>query len=211
MRIIKTKADIKDGVDYLSGVDERFAFAVAEAGMPPLRRRKGGFEALLQVLVSQQLSVAAANGIWKRVTEAGFTEPKTILGAEDEALRACGLSRPKIRYARAMAEAHEDGSLCLKTCAKSPVDDAIAMLTQVKGIGTWTAEIYLMFSVGHSDVFAPKDLALQESARMLFGLDERPSDKALAELAEPWSPWRAVAARILWSYYHVAKGREGVT
>lgn len=210
MRIIENMVDIEEGVVALGNSEPRFADAVALAGLPPLRRHPPGFAQLLRILIGQQLSVAAAEGIWARVVAAEMTTPEAILGSDEDTLRGLGFSRPKVRYAYAMAEAVQSGALCLEDCASASCEDAIAMLTEVKGIGSWTAEIYLMFCVGHSDVFAPKDLALQEGARMLFELPDRPKPDALSELAEHWSPWRAVAARILWSYYHVAKGREGV-
>jgi len=129
---------------------------------------------------------------------------------DDEALRALGLSRPKVRYARTITAAVESGALDLDACAVLPVEEAMAMLTAVTGIGTWTGELYLMFCVGRADIFADKDLALQESARMLFDLPARPDPKTLSAMAAAWSPWRGVAARVLWDYYRVAKGREGV-
>lgn len=211
MRIIETEQDIAEGVAHLVAVEPRFATAVREAAPIPLRRRPDGFASLMQALVGQQLSVAAAAGIWARLEDAVEITPKSILALDGEALRECGLSRPKVRYAKAIAEAVQSKMLCFDSCRDAEVDDAIRMLTDVKGIGSWTAEIYLMFSVGRADVFAPKDLALQEAARLLFGLNERPDHKTLAAMAEPWSPWRAVAARVLWAYYRVAKGREGIT
>ncbi len=120
-------------------------------------------------------------------------------------MRACGLSRQKIRYAKALAEADID-YVALRT---APTDEVVTTLTAVPGIGTWTAEIYAMFSLGHADVFAHGDLALQEGARMLFGLDARPKERAMRTMAADWSPWRAVAARLLWAYYAVEKQREG--
>ena len=145
--------------------------------------------------------------MWNRLCERSATDPAVLRSMDDQALRDCGLSRPKIRYARAIAEAGIDyGAL-----ARMPEAEAVAALTAVKGIGTWTAEIYLMFAVGRADVIAAGDLALQESARALFGLPARPSDPELRALAEPWSPWRAVAARLLWSYYRVLKNREGIS
>jgi DNA-3-methyladenine glycosylase II len=126
--------------------------------------------------------------------------------AGDDDLRACGLSRQKMRYVRALAEADLD-YMALRT---APDDAVIAMLVALPGIGRWTAEIYAMFSLGRADVFAPGDLALQEAARVLFGLDGRPSEKDLRRRAEDWSPWRGVAARLLWAYYRVAKEREGI-
>ncbi len=210
MRIIETEADIAEGVAHLSAIEPRFAGAIEIAGMPPLRRRAQGFSPLLQIIVGQQVSVAAANGIWGRVTEAGVDTPARVLAMTEDELRALGLSRPKVRYAKAIADALHSRSLDLDFCAKGDVDDAMAMLTAVKGIGTWTAQIYLMFCVGRADIFADKDLALQESARVLFDLDARPTHTEIAAMAEQWSPWRGVAARILWSYYRHAKGREGV-
>jgi len=210
MRIIETRGDLAEGIAHLVAVEPRFAHAVERAGMPPLRRRPPGFASLLNIIVGQQVSVAAADGIWRRVAGAGADTPARVLAMDDDELRGLGLSRPKVRYARAIAEAMKDGSLDLDACATLPVDEAMAMLMAVTGIGTWTAELYLMFCVGRADIFADKDLALQESARLLFDLDARPDPKALSAMAEPWSPWRGVAARVLWSYYHVAKGREGV-
>jgi DNA-3-methyladenine glycosylase II len=121
-------------------------------------------------------------------------------------LRGCGLSRQKIGYARAIAESGID----FAALRRMPDESVVAELVRIKGIGVWTAEIYAMFSLGRADVFAPGDLALQESAARLFALEARPGEKALREMARAWSPWRAVAARLLWAYYRVEKGREGV-
>ena len=209
-RIIKNNADIAEGVAALIEIEPKFRIAVENSGPIPLRRKPSGFAPLLQAIVGQQISVAAAAGIWKRIEAANAVKPDAILAMSDEDLRACGLSRPKVKYARAIAEAVTDGTLCFDHCRDAPVEEAVAMLTAIKGVGDWTAEIYLMFSVGRADVFASKDLALQESARRLFGLGERPTGKEMALMAEAWSPWRAVAARILWAYYRSEKGREGV-
>lgn len=210
-RIIETEADIAAGVAALIVIEPRFAEAVNACDAIPLRRRSAGFASLLQAIVGQQISVAAAACIWGRIEAAGAVTAEAVLALSDEKLRGLGLSRPKARYAHAIAEACKTGTLNFDFCRDAPVEDAIAALTAIKGIGTWTAEIYLMFSVGRADVFAPKDLALQESARLLFGLDRRPSSAELSTIAEAWSPWRAVAARILWAYYRTAKGREGVS
>jgi len=211
MRIIEGEDDLAEGVAHLIAVEPRFAKAMEAIGKPPLRRRAPGFASLLQIIVGQQVSVAAADGIWRRVAEGGADTPERVLAMEDEDLRALGLSRPKVRYAKAIAAAMGDGSLDLDACATGEVEDAMRMLTAVTGIGTWTAEIYLMFCVGRADIFADKDLALQESARVLFDLKARPDPRTLSVMAEAWSPWRGVAARVLWSYYRVAKGREGVS
>lgn len=209
MRVIETQEDIAEGVAHLCAVEPRFAAAVAAGADPPLRRRAGGFGGLVAIIVSQQVSVASGNAIFARVADAGRAEPAALLAASDEALRGLGLSRPKIRALRAAAEAARDGRLCFTRQRALAVDAAMAEMTAITGIGPWTAEIYQMFAVGRADVFAPKDLALQEAARALFGLAARPSPTALSEMAEPWSPWRAVAARTLWAYYRVIKGRSG--
>ncbi len=211
MRIIETEADLAEGVAHLLAVEPRFGAAIDAIGQPPLRRRAPGFAALLKIIVGQQVSVAAADGIWQRVEQAGATTPDRVLAMTEDDLRACGLSRPKTRYAIAIAQAMRSGTLDLDFCARAPAEDAMTMLTAITGIGTWTAEIYLMFCVGRADIFADKDLALQESARLLLDLSERPTHKQMAEIAAAWSPWRGVAARVLWSYYHVAKGRAGLS
>ncbi len=205
-RIITSHDCVAEGAAYLAGIEPRFAQALTRTGPLPLRLRADGFAALLSAIVSQQVSVASANAIWKRLQEARLTGPRKVLWASDEDLRACGLSRQKIRYAKALAEARINyGDL-----RASPTDEVIATLVDVPGIGRWTAEIYAMFSLGRADVFAPGDLALQEAARILFDAEARPSERALREMSEAWAPWRAVAARLLWAYYRVAKEREGI-
>lgn len=205
-RIIETPDCVAEGAAWLAAREPRFAEALAVTGPLPLRRKKDGFEPLLGAIVSQQVSVAAADAIWGRLREARLTGPRKIMWASDEDLRACGLSRQKVRYARALAEARID----FKELRDAPDAEVMARLTEVSGIGVWTAEIYAMFSLGRADVFAPGDLALQESARLLFGLEERPKDRAFRAMAEDWAPWRAVAARLLWAYYRHAKDREGI-
>lgn len=205
-RIIISDDCVAEGAAWLATADPRFAAALEATGPLPLHRRKDGFEQLLSAIVSQQVSVAAANAIWNRLRAAKLTGPRKVMWATEEELRACGMSRQKIKYAKALAEARID----FKALRDAPTDQVVATLTQVSGIGVWTAEIYAMFSLGRADVFAPGDLALQEGARILFDLPERPKEKALRIMAEDWSPWRAVAARLLWAYYHVAKDREGI-
>ena len=205
-RIIETPACVAEGAQYLAEHHPKFAEALELIGPIPLRRRSDGFESLLDAIVGQQVSVAAADAIWARLKAARLTGPRKISAASDDELRACGLSRQKIRYARELAAS----GIRYKELRSTPTDDIIVQLTQVPGIGTWTAEIYAMFSLGRADVFAPGDLALQEAARALFDLPQRPTEKELRQMAEAWSPWRAVAARVLWAYYHVAKDREGI-
>ncbi|MEM7522305.1 MAG: DNA-3-methyladenine glycosylase 2 family protein [Pseudomonadota bacterium] len=207
MRIVETEADVAEGAAYLAGACPRMAHALQIIGDPPLRRRADGFSALLQAIVSQQVSVAAARGIWARVEAAGLSREDAVDAADEDALRAVGLSRPKARYAKALADARLDYA----ALRSSPEDEAIETLTAVKGVGVWTAEIYLMFAVGRADVFAPGDLALRIAAEALYETPERPSEPALREMSEAWRPWRSVAARILFTYYHHLKGREGAT
>ena len=205
-RIIETPDCVAEGAAHLAHHHPEFAHAISLIGPVPLRRRRDGFAALLDAIVGQQVSVAAADAIWGRLKTARLTGPRKISAASDDDLRACGLSRQKIRYARALAAS----GIKYNALRSTPTDEIISELTQVTGIGTWTAEIYAMFSLGRADVFAPGDLALQEAARILFELPERPSEKQLRQMAEAWSPWRAVAARVLWAYYRVAKEREGI-
>ncbi|MDE0113555.1 MAG: DNA-3-methyladenine glycosylase 2 family protein [Albidovulum sp.] len=205
-RTIESPDDIDEGLRFLAGVEPRFDYARELTGPLPLRRRNEGFEALLDMIVSQQVSVAAGDAIWKRIEQSGLDKPTRVIVASDEEFRECGLSRQKIRYARALAASNID----YDELRQLPDSEIVSVLTRVTGIGRWTAEIYAMFALGRRDVIAAGDLALQESARRLFGLDKRPSESRLRTLAAPWSPWRAVAARLLWAFYRVALNREGI-
>ena len=205
-RIITGDADVAEGADWLAAHVPQFATALAATGPLPLRLRADGFDALIGAIISQQVSVASANAMRAKMDAAGLTHETAILTAGEDGLRAAGLSRQKIRYALALAEAGID----YDALRSESTDDVVKKLTAVTGIGVWTAEIYAMFSLGRADVFAPGDLALQEAVRMLFGFDSRPSERALRELAQDWSPWRAVAARLLWAYFRGAKDREGI-
>ncbi|MBE0414895.1 MAG: DNA-3-methyladenine glycosylase 2 family protein [Yoonia sp.] len=177
-------------------------------GLPPLplRLKPDGFAQLLSAIVSQQVSVAAAAAIWGRMVDARMTTPANVTAAPADDLRALGLSRQKVRYAHALASAGID----YDALRDAPTSDVTRTLTAVPGIGIWTAEIYAMFSLGRADVFAPGDLALQEAARMIFDLPDRPKERALRDMAQGWSPWRSVAARIMWAYYGQSKQREGI-
>ena len=205
-RIIRTIADVEEGAAVLCERCPRLAQARELTGPLPLRRRPDGFEQLLNAIVSQQVSVAAADAIWSRMKAARLTGPRKIKWADDEDLRNVGLSRQKIRYARALAGARIDYA----ALRQAPLEEVLKILTDVPGIGIWTAEIYAMFSLGRADVFAPGDLALQEAARLLYGLPERPRERELRVMAVHWSPWRSVAARLLWAYYRIEKKREGI-
>ncbi|MCV2870569.1 DNA-3-methyladenine glycosylase 2 family protein [Defluviimonas sp. WL0002] len=204
-RIIIGPACLDEGAAWLARRDPVLADALRVAGALPLRLKPDGFAALLDAIVSQQVSVASANAIWGRLERAGLTEETAVALAADDDLRACGLSRPKARYAGSLARARVDYA----ALRHLPSDEVIARLIALPGIGRWTAEIYVMFSLGRADVFASGDLALQEAARHLYNLPERPDEKVLRAMAQAWSPWRAVAARALWAYYRHVKSREG--
>ena len=205
-RIIEGPQDVAEGAAWLAAREPRFAALLEEVGELPLRRHNDGFEALMDAIIGQQVSVAAANAIRGRIEAAGLLVPEAVAAADEEVLRAAGLSRQKVRYAQALARSGID----YVALRRMPDEEVIATLVAVPGIGRWTAEIYAKFALGRADVFAAGDLALQEGARLLFALPERPGERALRAMAEPWRPWRAVAARALWAYYRVAKGREGV-
>lgn len=205
-RIIQTDACVAEGAAWLAHTEPRFDHALTLTGPLALRRKPDGFAEVLSAIVSQQVSVASARAIWGRLQSAGMVTPEAILASDDQILRGLGLSRQKVRYAFALAEAGID----YDGLRDLPTSDVVKVLTGVTGIGIWTAEIYAMFCLGRADVFAPGDLALQESARLLFELEHRPKEKELRQMASAWSPWRSVAARTLWAYYHVAKDREGI-
>ena len=208
--LLDSDAVFQQGLAALADGDPVMARVIAEGAVPPLRKREPGFEGLAATIVSQQLSTASAAAIWGRV-KAGFPDlsPARIVEASDESLRAAGLSGPKIRTLRGIAAAVAEGSLPLDSLGDRPADEAHAIMVAVKGIGPWTADIYLLFCLGHADAFPAGDLALQESARIAYGLESRPTEKALVGLAERWRPWRGVAAKVLWAYYRIAKAREG--
>lgn len=207
MRLIETDADVAEGAAWLAGKDAALARALDVAGPLPLRRRPDGFAAVFNAIIGQQVSTASASAIWSRLEAAGLTAPEPVMLAGEDGLRAAGLSRQKIAYALALAEAGID-YVALRAV---PDAEVIKTLTAVKGIGVWTAEIYAMFALGRRDVFAPGDLALQEAAKLIYDLPARPKEKELRQMAQDWSPWRAVAARLFFTYYRVAKGREGIT
>ncbi|KIN69369.1 HhH-GPD [Sulfitobacter donghicola DSW-25 = KCTC 12864 = JCM 14565] len=205
--LIRSQEDVDTGAAWLAKAEPRFAQALEQIGPLPLRLAPDGFGALFNKIVSQQVSVASARAIWSRVEAAGLDDAAAVLQSSDDDLKAVGLSRPKVKYARALAEARID-----YTALRQASDaDVVKTLTAVSGIGVWTAQVYAMFNLGRPDVFAPGDLALQESARMLFDLPERPTPKQFENMALQWSPWRAVAARLLFTYYRIAKDREGIT
>ncbi len=202
---------LRRAVAHLASVDPDLARAVAQVGPPPPRSRPPGFPALLQIIVSQQLSVASARAIWGRLVQAAdpLTAP-SLLALDEAALRAIGFSRQKVDYARGLALAVAEGRLDVDALDRLPDEVVIEQLVRLKGMGRWSAEIYLLFSLGRPDVLPADDLALLVAAGSLKGLAERPTARALRALAEPWRPWRSVACRLLWHYYHHLVGRAGI-
>jgi DNA-3-methyladenine glycosylase II len=206
-RIIQGDGCIAEGAAALAAAESRFAHALSVIGPIPLRLRPDGFGALLEAIIGQQVSVASARAIMARLEAADLTGAQAVTRSDEETLRACGLSRQKIRYTLALARA----DLYYEGLRSLPTEEVLATLVALPGIGSWTAEIYAMFSLGRADVFAPGDLALQEAAARLFDLPERPKEKPFRRMAEAWAPWRSVAARILWAYYRVSTAREGIS
>jgi DNA-3-methyladenine glycosylase II len=191
------------GLRRVAASDPDIARALAVHGRPPIRRVEPGFAALLRILVGQQVSTQAAAAIWTRTIDRLGERPtaEALLGAGDEDLRGFGFSRSKIAYSRALAEAVVAGRLDLDRVHRSPDDEAMAALTAMKGIGPWTAEVYLLFALGRPDVFPAADIALATAYRRVKGGRSRPDPKRLAALAEPWRPWRGAVAHLLWHVY----------
>lgn len=208
--LLETDAVLKRGLAALAQADPVMARLAAEGVMPQLRKRPPGFEGLAWIVVGQQVSTASATAIWGRLR--ATLEPPTpqaFLALSDESLRAAGLSAGKVRTLRAVATEILEGRLPLDGLHDLQAEEAHALLTRVRGIGPWTADVYLLFCLGHPDAFPSGDLAVQEAARLAYGLDRRPDAKALTMLAERWRPWRGVAAKVLWAYYRTVKAREG--
>ena len=198
-----TVEHIKHGVDTVGAMEPKIAAAAAQAGYPEPRVRPTGYKTLLRTIVGQQVSVAAAASVWNKLeTELGeeFT-PQCVLDRDFDTLRACGLSRQKQGYARSLCELVSTGAVNFDNL---PADDeeAIEQLTQIKGIGRWSAEIYLLFAEGRTDIWPAGDLAVQAGLAKLLELDERPSEKETRALAEPWSPHRGAMAVFTWHVYN---------
>jgi DNA-3-methyladenine glycosylase II len=208
---IHTESDLDAAIAALVARDPRWAAVAERTGRPPLRRRAGGFAGLAQIIVSQQVSVASAAAIHGRlVAIADPFDHVCVLRARKDKLLRVGLSNAKVKTLKAIAKAIDAGHIDLAALADMPADDAHAALVALHGIGPWTADIYLLACIGHADAWPAGDLALQEAARMAFDLPQRPSTREMGPLAEAWRPYRAMAARLLWSYYRVVKRREGV-
>src|SRR3954468_10857298 len=210
-RHIHSESDLKRGIAALIALDPRFAPVFERTGLPSLRRREGGFEGLAQIIMGQQLSTASAAAIHGRlVAIADPFDHRAILRARKDRLLRVGLSNAKVKALKEIAKAIEAKRIDLNALADIPADDAHDALTALHGIGPWTADLYLLACLGHADAWPAGDLALQEAARLAFGLRARPTNNEMGPLADKWRPYRAVAARLLWSYYRVMKKREGV-
>ncbi len=187
------------------------ASILERAGPLPWRTRSAGFPGLLQAIVAQMISNQAAAAIWGRLRALpGALRPAGLLLLPDDDLRGAGLSRPKVAHARILAEAFCTGSLSAAALEAMENDEAIAAIAAVKGLGTWTAEIYLLFALQRMDVFPAGDIALAAAAAELKGLNMRPNPKALRVLAEAWRPARSLAARLLWHHWRYLTGRPAL-
>src|ERR1700720_1868370 len=210
-RFLHNETDLDAALAILTAGDVRLAKLIDVAGRPALRRRPAGFPGLCAIICSQQLSTASAAAIWGRLF-ASFApfHHYAIRPARAAGIARLGLSRPKIKTLKAISAAIAKGAIDLEALAGMEADEAHAALTALHGIGPWTADIYLLFCLGHADAWPAGDLALQEAARLAFGLKRRPSAKDMVTLAQEWRPWRGVAAHVLWNYYRAIKRRDPV-
>ncbi len=196
---------LKCGLDALAAREPGIARALAVAGYPEPRIRPRGYATLLRTIVGQQVSVAAAASVWAKLEAllgAGLL-PENLLAADFDALRACGFSRQKQGYARSLCELVVNRELDLETLPEDD-EEAIALLTRIKGIGRWSAEIYLLFAEGRPDIWPAGDLAVQAGLHRILGLAERPSERETRDLGEAWRPWRGAAAILTWHCYNNA-------
>ncbi|NTF43466.1 DNA-3-methyladenine glycosylase [Rhizobium rhizogenes] len=211
MQIIRDEGDIERGLAALLELDPRLRPVAAEAGAIPLRLRQPGFEGLAHIIVSQVVSRASADAIWgKMIAGMGEVTAEGYAGLEPEAWRSFGLSRIKHDTLARVADAVVGGGLDLHALSAESPEKALSELMAIKGIGPWTAEVYMMFCCGHADVFPVGDVALQAAVGMAFGHAERPLAKALAREAAVWAPWRSVAARLFWAYYAAKTRRDAL-
>ena len=202
--MVTTAQPLRDSLDAIAAIEPGFGAALARAGYPEPRVREPGYETLLRTIVGQQVSVASAGAVWRKL-EAELGEgcaPDVLLARDYDALRACGLSRQKQGYARSLAEMVVSGALDLHALPADD-EDAIAKLVRIKGIGRWSAEIYLLFAEGRPDIWPAGDLAVQIETGRILGLPERPSEKATRALADAWRPHRGAAAIMAWHHYNI--------
>ena len=197
-----TPQEFQSALERLVAADARLAHAVALAGPPPQRSRPAGFSGLVRTIAAQQISAAAAASLWRRLEETiRPLTPEAVAGMAITTLRARGLSRQKADYVRALAREIAAARVDLAGIHAMADEPAIAALTALKGIGRWSAEIYLLFALGRPDIWPADDLALQIAVQRLVGLRKRPDAGRLVRLAEPWRPYRSVAALLLWHFY----------
>jgi len=207
----ETQDDLEDAMHKLVKQDPRLKPILAQTGMPALRQREPGFEGLAHIVCGQQLSTASAAAIWARLSAAFDPfDHGAIRTARADKLGRLGLSAAKIKTLKFIAKEIAADRLNLDVLANEDVDAAHHALTALHGIGPWTADIYLLFCLGHGDAWPAGDLAVQEAIKLGLGLKERPTSKQMAPLAEPWRPYRGAAAHLWWAYYRVLKKREGV-
>ena len=197
IQTIENSKELEAHISALINIEPRFAPIYEQVGVPDLRHNAGGFTQIMRAMVGQQLSVAAAASIWQRLVDRGLTTPAAIHAATDEDLRTQGLSKQKIRYTRSLVE-HDIDFAALETLTD---EEVIKTLIAVIGIGRWTAEMYLLFSLKRADVLAVDDLAIKVAAMDLLGLAERPTPKQLKNLTQDWSPHRSATSLLLWQYY----------
>jgi DNA-3-methyladenine glycosylase II len=208
---LRNDADLGAALAVLAAADPRLAGLLDIAGRPSLRRRPAGFSGLCAIICAQQLSTASAAAIWGRLAAAfDPLHHDAIRRARPAKLARIGLSRPKIKTMKAIGRAIAEGTIDLDALAGMEADAAHAALTALHGVGPWTADIYLLFCLGHADAWPAGDLALQEAARLAFNLERRPVSKDMVTLAEGWRPLRGVAAHLLWNYYRAVKRRDPV-
>jgi DNA-3-methyladenine glycosylase II len=208
---LKTQADLDHAIQALVEQDPRLKPVLERAGMPGLRRREPGFVGLAHIVVGQQLSTASASAIWDRLSKAFDPfDHHAVRRARTDRLGRLGLSAAKIKTLKSLARELAAGRLNLDVLAEEDADVAHHTLTAMHGIGPWTADVYLLFCLGHGDAWPAGDLAVQEAVKIGLDLKMRPSAKQMAPLAEPWRPLRGAAAHLWWSYYRALKKREGV-
>src|ERR1700684_103855 len=208
---LNSQSDLEDAIHALLKTDPRLQPVFAVAGMPALRRREPGFMGLAHIVCGQQLSTASAAAIWARLSAAFDPfHPDAIRRARADRLGRLGLSAAKIKTLKNLAREIAAQRLNLDVLANEDADAAHHTLVSLHGIGPWTADVYLLFCLGHGDAWPAGDLAVQEAVKIGLGLKTRPTAKELAPLAEPWRPLRGAAAHLWWSYYRVLKKREGV-